>query len=144
MYPSNTYAGSTLLSQSQRDAWKSVGKELPTFSGSPHQWWLFISSFEHSTAICGFSDDENLLRLQKALKGDAVEAVISLLLLPSGLKEGMATLKLRFGRPDVIVAVGETAVVNVYRVGSTTTPATQRFIDGIQWVVGRFIGSIQP
>ncbi|XP_052901567.1 uncharacterized protein LOC128309229 [Anopheles moucheti] len=67
------------------------------------QWPLFISSYEHSTAICGYSDYENLLRLQKALKGAALEAVSSLLLLPSGLKEATDVLKLRFGRPEVIV-----------------------------------------
>ncbi|XP_052900305.1 uncharacterized protein LOC128306748 [Anopheles moucheti] len=59
--------------------------------------------YEHSTAICGYSDYENLLRLQKALKGAALEAVSSLLLLPSGLKEAIDVLKLRFGRPEVIV-----------------------------------------
>ncbi|XP_052901623.1 uncharacterized protein LOC128309307, partial [Anopheles moucheti] len=95
--------GSTFLSQSQIAARKASGRELPTFSGSAEQWPLFISSYEHSTAICGYSDYENLLRLQKALKGAALEAVSSLLLLPSGLKEAIDVLKLRFGRPEVIV-----------------------------------------
>uniref|UniRef100_A0A182NGE3 Peptidase aspartic putative domain-containing protein n=1 Tax=Anopheles dirus TaxID=7168 RepID=A0A182NGE3_9DIPT len=67
------------------------------------KWPLFIASYEHSTTICGYSDDENLLRLQKALKGAALEAVGPLLLLPSGLKDAVATLRLRFGRPEVIV-----------------------------------------
>ncbi|XP_049287636.1 uncharacterized protein LOC125766085 [Anopheles funestus] len=97
------YSGYTFLSQSQIAARKASGRELPTFSGSAEQWPLFIASYEHSTAVCGYSDDENLMRLQKALKGAALEAVSSLLLLPSGLKDAIATLKLRFGRPDVIV-----------------------------------------
>uniref|UniRef100_A0A182PWM0 Uncharacterized protein n=1 Tax=Anopheles epiroticus TaxID=199890 RepID=A0A182PWM0_9DIPT len=66
-------------------------------------WPLFIASYEHSKAICGYSDDENLLRLQRALKGAALEAMVPLLYLPSGLQEAVATLKLRFGRPEVIV-----------------------------------------
>uniref|UniRef100_A0A182PX70 Uncharacterized protein n=1 Tax=Anopheles epiroticus TaxID=199890 RepID=A0A182PX70_9DIPT len=89
--------------QSQIAARKASGRELSIFSGSAEQWPLFIASYEHSTAVCGYSDDENLMRLQKALKGAALEAVSSLLLLPSGLKEAIATLKMRFGRPDVIV-----------------------------------------
>uniref|UniRef100_A0A182VSM1 Uncharacterized protein n=1 Tax=Anopheles minimus TaxID=112268 RepID=A0A182VSM1_9DIPT len=97
------YTGSISLSPSTRDARKVIGKELPTFSGSSQQSPLFISRFEHLTTICGFSDDENLLRLQKALKGNALGAVSSLVLLQPGLKEAMTTLKLRFGRPNVIV-----------------------------------------
>ncbi|XP_049301240.1 uncharacterized protein LOC125774914 [Anopheles funestus] len=91
------------IGRTEYRARKASGRELPTFSGSADQWPLFISSYEHSTAICGYSDYENLLRLQKALKGAALEAVSSLLLLPSGLKEAIEVVKLRFGRPEVIV-----------------------------------------
>uniref|UniRef100_A0A182NXA4 Uncharacterized protein n=1 Tax=Anopheles dirus TaxID=7168 RepID=A0A182NXA4_9DIPT len=95
--------GSAFLSQSQIAARHASSRELPTFSGFPDEWPLFIASYEHSTTICGYSDDENLLRLQKALKGAALEAVGPLLFLPSGLREAISTLRLRFGRPEVIV-----------------------------------------
>ncbi|XP_055623324.1 uncharacterized protein LOC129766751 [Toxorhynchites rutilus septentrionalis] len=52
-----------------------VSKELPVFSGDPLDWPLFISSFRHSTETCGYSDSENLLRLQRCLKGSSEQIV---------------------------------------------------------------------
>lgn len=46
-----------------------VSKELPIFSGDPSEWPLFISSYQHSNQTCGYSDSENLLRLQRSLRG---------------------------------------------------------------------------
>ncbi|XP_053685635.1 uncharacterized protein LOC128735162 [Sabethes cyaneus] len=91
------------LSKSQLAARQAVAKELPTFSGNPEEWPLFIATYESSTRMCGFSDEENLLRLQRSLKGKALEAVRSRLLYPAGLDGVIKTLRTLFGRPEVIV-----------------------------------------
>ncbi|XP_055614868.1 uncharacterized protein LOC129761179 [Toxorhynchites rutilus septentrionalis] len=91
------------LSQSQISARQGISSELPTFSGYPEEWPLFIASYENSTRICGYSDEENLLRLQRSLKGKALEAVRCRLLYPSSLSGTIATLRTLFGRPEIIV-----------------------------------------
>ncbi|XP_040154243.1 uncharacterized protein LOC120895192 [Anopheles arabiensis] len=91
------------LSQSQIAARQPVPHDLPIFSGEPEAWLLFIATYNRTNAACGYTDDENIGRLQYALRGAALEAVGNLLSFPAGLKEAMATLKARFGRPDLIV-----------------------------------------
>ncbi|XP_058128532.1 uncharacterized protein LOC131292812 [Anopheles ziemanni] len=100
---SGACCNTTILNQSQLAARQSTSKDLPTFSGSAAEWPLFIARYELSSTLCGFSDDENLLRLQKALTGAARKAVEHLLLLPSGLKDAINILRTRFGRPELIV-----------------------------------------
>ena len=63
------------LNQEQIAAWHALSKELPTFSGRPEEWPLFLSVFDETTTACNFSDQENLSRLQRCLKGKALEAV---------------------------------------------------------------------
>lgn len=82
---------------------QSVGRDLPNFSGSPEEWLLFIGNFNGTTELCGFSDEENLLRLQKALKGDAKEACQALMISPKNVKRIIETLELRFGRPEYLI-----------------------------------------
>ncbi|XP_058445267.1 uncharacterized protein LOC131426502 [Malaya genurostris] len=91
------------LSRSQLAARQAVAKELPEFSGNPEEWPLFIATYESTTKMCGFSDEENLLRLQRSLKGKALEAVRSRLLHPCGLEGVINTLRTLFGRPEIIV-----------------------------------------
>lgn len=71
-----------------------VPKELPAFSGNPAEWPLFWSSYETSTRICGYSDSENLMRLQRCLKGEARKAVSCFLLHPLNVPEILRTLAL--------------------------------------------------
>ncbi|XP_062541972.1 uncharacterized protein LOC134209970 [Armigeres subalbatus] len=78
-------------------------KELPLFSGSPEEWPMFYSAFNTSTEACGFSNVENLGRLQRCLKGGALEAVRSRLLLPASVPQVMQTLQLLYGRPEQII-----------------------------------------
>lgn len=66
---------------------RAIGKDLPSFSGSPEEWSLFIGNFNRTSELCGFSDEENLLRLQKSLKGDAKGACQSLMISPKNVKE---------------------------------------------------------
>ncbi|XP_062539161.1 uncharacterized protein LOC134207463 [Armigeres subalbatus] len=80
-----------------------VPKELPIFSGDPVEWPLFLSCFQNTTQLCGFSHGENLMRLQRSLKGNALEAVRSLLLEPSWVLMSVSTLQTLYGRPDLII-----------------------------------------
>ncbi|XP_062704452.1 uncharacterized protein LOC134286795 [Aedes albopictus] len=90
-------------SPQQLAARQVVTKELPIFSGDPIDWPLFISSYQHSTETCGYSNSENLLRLQRSLRGSAKESVSSFLLHPSTVLQVMSTLQQLYGRPEQIV-----------------------------------------
>ncbi|XP_053968527.1 uncharacterized protein LOC128869954 [Anastrepha ludens] len=59
----------------QLAARQAIPKQLPTFNGDPEEWPLFISSFDNSTTVAGYTDAENLIRLQASLKGKAREMV---------------------------------------------------------------------
>ncbi|XP_053667342.1 uncharacterized protein LOC128716760 [Anopheles marshallii] len=91
------------LTPSQEEARRSIPKDLPVFSGDVGQWGLFYATYQRSTVLCGFSDDENLIRLQKALRGPALESVDHIMLLPDGLAKVMEILCTEYGRPDLIV-----------------------------------------
>lgn len=78
-------------------------KDLPYFSGKPEEWPVFISNFENTTKACGFTDKENLVRLQRCLKGKALEAVRSMLLIASTVPQVIETLRMLFGRPELII-----------------------------------------
>ncbi|XP_055623309.1 uncharacterized protein LOC129766735 [Toxorhynchites rutilus septentrionalis] len=80
-----------------------MSKELPVFSGNPEEWPMFFSAFNTSTEACGYSDVENLGRLQRCLKGAALEAVRSRLLLPASVPQVIQTLQLLYGRPEQII-----------------------------------------
>ena len=82
---------------------QSVSSDLPPFSGEPEQWLAFYNAFQHTTVICGLRDDENLVRLNKCLTGQAREAVNPILGMPSNVSLIMDTLKMLFGRPNQIL-----------------------------------------
>lgn len=94
---------STMLNRSQIAARQAVSKELPEYNGDPEQWPLFYGTLESTTRICGYTAEENMMRLQKCLKGKALEAVRYQLLHPGNLDSVIATLKMLFGRPEIIV-----------------------------------------
>uniref|UniRef100_A0A182PWQ3 Uncharacterized protein n=1 Tax=Anopheles epiroticus TaxID=199890 RepID=A0A182PWQ3_9DIPT len=83
------------VSQAQILARQSVNAKLPTFSGNPEEWNAFD--------LCGFSDGENIARLQQALKGDALRTVQGRLRHAANLREVMEELKSSFGRPESLV-----------------------------------------
>lgn len=91
------------LRTDQLHARQTVPKDLPTFSGCPEEWPLFSSTYDWSTAVCGLTDAENLIRLQRALRGDALEAVKRILIHPSCVPHAISTLKLVYGQPDKIL-----------------------------------------
>lgn len=92
-----------ILNRSQLAARQAVSKDLPEFSGNPEDWPLFFSMFNSSSQMCGFSNEENMLRLRKCFKGKALEAVRCRLLHPSNIFGVMSTLKMLYGRPEAIV-----------------------------------------
>lgn len=94
---------SGILNRSQIAARQAVSKDLPEYNGDPEQWPLFIGTFESTTRICGYTPEENMMRLQKCLKGKALDAVRCQLLHPANLDSVLATLKMLFGRPEIIV-----------------------------------------
>lgn len=96
----NFVAGPTASQLAERQA---IPRDLPKFHGDPEEWPLFISSFENSTAVAGYSHVENLIRLQACLKGRAKELVKSKLMLPTMVPEIIHTLKICFGRPEHIL-----------------------------------------
>lgn len=63
------------LSGRQIAARHVLGKEESIFSGDPEEWPLFLSTFEEAAKTCGFSSAENLIRLERCLKGNALELV---------------------------------------------------------------------
>lgn len=90
-------------SNAQLAARQVMPRELPHFSGDPQDWPLFSSSFYNSTAACGFTDVENLARLQRCLKGHALDSVKSRLLMPGTVPHVMETLRRLYGRPEVLI-----------------------------------------
>ncbi|XP_058838797.1 uncharacterized protein LOC131694257 [Topomyia yanbarensis] len=91
------------LSKNQLAARQAVAKDLPIFSGDPEDWPLFFATFESSTAMCGYSHEENMFRLRRCLKDKAFDATRSLLLHPANVNTVISTLKTLFGRPNHIV-----------------------------------------
>lgn len=80
-------------------------KNLPSFSGHPQDWPLFISAYEQANVSCGFTNAENLVRLQQALQGKALETVRNMLLLPENVPTIIEKLRRRFGNPEILSAM---------------------------------------
>lgn len=91
------------LTRSQLAARHVVARDLPVFSGDPEEWPMFSSTYESTTRMCGYTDDENMIRLRNCLKGDAYATVRSFLLHPSTVHRAMDALKLRFGQPQFVI-----------------------------------------
>ncbi|XP_062705239.1 uncharacterized protein LOC134287427 [Aedes albopictus] len=77
--------------------------KLPKFSGKPAQWPLFYAAYKVSNDVCGYMNHENLMRLQEALEGDALELVSGQLLLPESIPQVIEKLRRHFGRPEQLL-----------------------------------------
>lgn len=84
-------------------ACRSFMGKLPTFSGDAKEWPIFISHYNRSTNICGFTSEENAVRLQNCLTGRARDVVGSMLSMPGCSEEVIDTLKQLFGKPEMIL-----------------------------------------
>uniref|UniRef100_A0A182WAB1 Integrase zinc-binding domain-containing protein n=1 Tax=Anopheles minimus TaxID=112268 RepID=A0A182WAB1_9DIPT len=83
---------------------KAISTNLPKFAGEAEIWPLFISSYTHTTEACGFTNLENLKRLQDCLHGEALEAVRGRLLLPQSVPNVIEDLKSLYGSPKSSIA----------------------------------------
>jgi transposase InsO family protein len=82
---------------------QSLLKDLPIFAGDPKQWPSFIAYYKYSTLYGNILPWENLMRLNKCLKGVAKEAVYTLLTHPNNVDDIISKLSKRFGRPEYII-----------------------------------------
>jgi len=81
-----------------------ISRNLPIFTGKPEEWLSFISNYEQSTERCGFTNEENLIRLQKCLKGSPLEAVRGKLMIPAMVPYAIGTLRMLYGRSEIVHA----------------------------------------
>lgn len=82
---------------------RSLLGKLPFFSGDVREWPSFISQYNRSTMLCGFSDEENVGRLQKCLTDKALALVKPMLSMPGSAGEIIYTLQQRYGKPEAIL-----------------------------------------
>lgn len=75
--------------------------DIPAFSGAVNEWLPFKTAYEETAK--NLSEQENLIRLRRCLKGAAKEAVHCLFIGATTTDEVMTLLKNRFGRPDTLV-----------------------------------------
>ncbi|XP_055842840.1 uncharacterized protein LOC129909789 [Episyrphus balteatus] len=73
------------------------------FSGRPEDWPMFISWYNSTTLACGYTNSDNLQRLQSCLKGEALENVKFRLFIPDQVPGVINTLTRLYGRSDVII-----------------------------------------
>ncbi|XP_034836290.2 uncharacterized protein [Maniola hyperantus] len=95
--------------------------ELPTFNGSENEWLPFKASMRDSTRLHKFSPIENMQRLRNALKGEARDAVASLLYTACDPTEIMEALEQSFGRPEALIDKALEEIKRLPRLGPTTT-----------------------
>ncbi|KXJ67760.1 hypothetical protein RP20_CCG014898 [Aedes albopictus] len=90
-------------SKAQLSARSGLTRKLPAFSGKPEEWPLFFGAYQASNEACGYTEVENLVRLQDSLKGAALEAVRGQLLLPKSVPRVIAKLRQLYGRPEQLL-----------------------------------------
>lgn len=80
----------------------TVGKNLLIFEGDVLEWPQFKRAFEESTRSIGYSVQENMMRLQESLRGEAKDAVASLMVTVNDTTPIIDLLQLRYGNPQVV------------------------------------------
>ncbi|KAM8718256.1 hypothetical protein ACLKA7_000958 [Drosophila subpalustris] len=106
MPPSTSYStGLPYQSNSTRMNQPYIRKlqDLPPFSGAPEQWPMFQVAFRETTNAHGYTNLENMSRLQKALFGAAKNLVESLIIYPDNVEAVMNTLCHHYGRPEILI-----------------------------------------
>lgn len=89
--------------KAQLTARGGLTKNLPSFTGKPEEWPLFYGTFCASNEACGYSNVENLVRLQESLKGQALEMVRGQMLLPKSVPRVIEKLRQLYGRPELLL-----------------------------------------
>lgn len=93
----------TALTPNQIAARKMIKQDLPEFDGKFEDWPVFYTFFAQSTSSCGFTMQENLMRLMKSLKGQAKLYVGGLLNVPENVPYLIERLKAIYGRPEQLI-----------------------------------------
>ncbi|XP_062711339.1 uncharacterized protein LOC134289482 [Aedes albopictus] len=89
--------------KAQLAARSGMSKALPTFCGKTEEWPLFYGAYQASNEACGYTDVENLVRLQACLKGPALDMVRGQLILPKSVPRVIEKLHQLFGRPEQLL-----------------------------------------
>ncbi|XP_055534882.1 uncharacterized protein LOC129724206 isoform X2 [Wyeomyia smithii] len=89
--------------KTQLAARNGASKKLPTFTGKPEEWPLFFGMYRASNEACGYSDIENLVRLQECMTGQALEMVRGQLLLPKSVPKVIEKLRQLYERPEQLL-----------------------------------------
>jgi len=108
-------------------------RELPNFSGDAQEWPAFITQFRRSTAVCGYSNDENMMRLQRCLKGRAKDTVEALLAVPDNVDIVIRALERRFGRPDDVIS---SMILKIQSMGPVKEDKMESIIDLSNGIMG--------
>ena len=98
---------------------------LPNFTGKPEEWPAFIASYELSTQACGYSNLDNLARLQNCIKEPVRTLVNSSLLQPQLIPQAIETLRMFYGRPEQIL---NTLLARIKRVEAPRINKLESFI----------------
>ncbi|XP_051172885.1 uncharacterized protein LOC127289150 [Leptopilina boulardi] len=122
---------------------QAIGKDLPIFKGSTTDWILFERMFYQTTEACGFSSAENMLRLQKCLQGDALEAVRALIM-TTNVERVMDVLRRRFGRAEYIIEDIMNKVTNTSNVKDDQPLTMIRFAENVTNLVATIESLDQP
>lgn len=77
--------------------------DLPEFDGKPEEWPRFVAAFDESTRTFGYTNLENLFRLDKSLKRNARDIVAGLMIYPDDVPRVMEVLRFEYGRPELLV-----------------------------------------
>ncbi|XP_039451578.1 uncharacterized protein LOC120430530 [Culex pipiens pallens] len=100
---SKTSRNPSSLTRDQIAARQVVPRDLPKFTGNPEDWPMFLSTYESTTKMCGYTDEENMIRLRNCLRDDALNTAQNSLMHPSTVSKAIGILKLRFGQPQMII-----------------------------------------
>ncbi|XP_049294220.1 uncharacterized protein LOC125769530 [Anopheles funestus] len=127
--PAGDGSGQSLsrLTKEQIATRKSISTKLPKFAGEAEVWPLFISSYTHTNEACGFTNLENLQRLQECLHGEALEAVRGRLLMPHSVPGVIAELKRRYGNPKRLLKM------LLRKIRATEPPREKRLVTFVEF-----------
>ncbi|XP_052567268.1 uncharacterized protein LOC120425751 [Culex pipiens pallens] len=89
--------------KAQLAARNGISKKLPDFAGNPEEWPLFYGAYCASNEACGYTDVENLVRLQDSLRAPALDWVRGKLILPQSVPLAIAKLQQMCGRPEQLL-----------------------------------------
>lgn len=92
---------------------RNEDRSLPKFYGDVLDWPIFREKFRDTTNKFKISDDSNMTRLEKALRGKARDRVKDMLKNPCFVNEIMEVLETRYGGASNVSAAAMEAVENL-------------------------------